>query len=73
MTMTSQSSQTPIYPALHVFEQAGGWHWGITIQRTTGGGFKVIAFSERTFPIEDAARTDGRRALASLANDGVCK
>jgi hypothetical protein len=56
---------------LHVFEQAGGWHWGITVPRARGSGFKLIAFSERTFPVEDAARTDGRQALANLADGGT--
>ncbi|MFK4442718.1 hypothetical protein ABH944_002828 [Caballeronia udeis] len=69
---TSQSSHTPTIPALHVFEQAGGWHWGITVPRMLGSGFKVIAFSKKTFPVEDAARTDGSQALASLEVDGVC-
>ncbi|CAB3793198.1 hypothetical protein LMG28614_03670 [Paraburkholderia ultramafica] len=68
---TSQSSHTPAAPVLHVFEQAGGWHWGITVPRVMGSGFKVIAFSERAFPVEDAARTDGRQALGSLADRGA--
>lgn len=54
-------------PELHVFEQAGGWHWGITVPRVVGSGFKLIAYSERTFPVEDAARTDGSQALDNLA------
>lgn len=53
-------------PALHVFEQDGGWHWGITIPRAPGGGFKVIAYSEQTFTREADARGDGTRALADL-------
>jgi len=69
---TSQSSHTPTVPALHVFEQAGGWHWGITVPRLMGTGFKVIAFSEKTFPVEDAARTDGSQALASLGDNSAC-
>lgn len=68
---TFQSSYTPTVPALHVFEQAGGWHWGITVPRVLGCGFKLIAFSERTFPGEAAARTDGRQALASLGDNGA--
>jgi hypothetical protein len=63
---TSQSSHNPTSPVLHVFEQGGGWHWGITVSRVRGCGFKLIAFSERIFPIEDAARVDGGQALASL-------
>jgi hypothetical protein len=65
---TSQSSPTPTVPVLHVFEQAGGWHWGITIPRAKGSGFKLIAFSETTFALEDAARADGSHALESLAD-----
>ncbi|RAS20735.1 hypothetical protein [Paraburkholderia bryophila] len=68
---TLQSSPTPTVPVLHVFEQAGGWHWGITIPRGLGSGFKVIAFSERTFPREDAARNDGSQVLASLEGAAV--
>jgi len=64
--MTSQAYM-PIAPVLHVFEQDGGWHWGITIPRARGSGFKLIAFSERTFPVENAARTEGRQALVNLA------
>ena len=68
---TSRSSPTPTTPELHVFEQAGGWHWGITVPRAKGSGFKLIAFSERTFTVEDAARTDGSQALESLAESGA--
>jgi hypothetical protein len=68
---TSQSSHTPTVPALHVFEQAGGWHWGITVPRAKGSGFKLIAFSETTFAVEDAARADGSQALQSLAVGGA--
>lgn len=68
--MTSQVSM-PTAPALHVFEQAGGWHGGITIARAKGSGFKLIAFSDRIFPIEDDARRDGRQALANLADSGT--
>jgi hypothetical protein len=67
----SQASPSRTGPELHVFEQAGGWHWGITVQRAAGSGFKLIAFSERPFPDEDAARTDGSHALASLADSGA--
>jgi hypothetical protein len=51
---------------LHVFEQEGGWHWGITVPRPNGYGFKVIAFSERTFQVELAARSDGHQVLTSM-------
>jgi hypothetical protein len=54
-------------PILHVFEQAGGWHWGITVSRSVGGGFKLIAYSDQMFPAEDDARRDGARALAGVA------
>jgi hypothetical protein len=64
--ITFQSSHTPTLPVLHVFEQAGGWHWGITVPRLKGSGFRLIAFSERIFPVEAAARTDGSHALATL-------
>jgi hypothetical protein len=64
--MISQASKTPTGPQLHVFEQAGGWHWGITVQRTLGSGFKVIAYSEQSFPDEDVARIDGSHTLAAL-------
>jgi hypothetical protein len=53
-----------------VFEQDGGWHWGITIPRRTGSGFKLIAFSEHSFSAEDTAQRDGDRALASIVATG---
>jgi hypothetical protein len=58
-------------PKLHVFEQAGGWHWGITVPRVAGSGFKVIAFSEQTFTVEHAARSDGSEALTRVAENGL--
>jgi hypothetical protein len=64
--MISHASTSRTEPELHIFEQAGGWHWGITVQRTRGSGFKVIAYSERTFPAEDIARIDGSHALEAL-------
>lgn len=66
----SENSQSRVGPELHVFEQAGSWHWGITVQRAAGSGFKLIAFSEQSFPSEDAASTDGGHALARLAGGG---
>lgn len=54
---------------LHIFEQDGGWTWGITVQRQTGSGFKLIAFSEETFTTESEARCDGHGALHSLAGN----
>jgi hypothetical protein len=62
-----QSFSQQSSPKLHVFEQEGGWHWGITIQRSESGGFKVIAYSEQTFHAENEAQTDGDRALVNLA------
>ncbi|AUT66468.1 hypothetical protein C2L65_43085 [Paraburkholderia terrae] len=29
---------------MHVFEQAGGWHWGNTVPRVRGSGFKWARF-----------------------------
>nr|WP_240763745.1 hypothetical protein [Paraburkholderia silviterrae] len=55
-------------PLLHVFEQEGGWHWGITVPRLRGTGFKVVAYSAVTFEEEMEARCDGRRALDNLAD-----
>ncbi|CAG9268941.1 hypothetical protein C7402_108291 [Paraburkholderia unamae] len=66
MSIFQSLSQSSI-PRLHVFEQEGGWHWGITIPRSAGCGFKVIAYSERTFRAENEAQTDGDRALVNLA------
>nr|WP_175800301.1 hypothetical protein [Burkholderia anthina] len=63
---TSSPALRQTCPALHVFQQDGGWHWGITIPRPTGCGFKLIAFSERIFSAEDTAQCDGDRALASI-------
>lgn len=58
-------------PVLHVFEQDGGWHWGITVPRPAGSGFKVVAFSEKSFPAEAAARTDGDRVLRAFSDDEI--
>jgi len=66
--MTTSQACKPAAPVLHVFEQAGAWHWGITVPRARGSGFKLIAFSDSTFPTEDAARKDGERALGNLVN-----
>ncbi|SMG45809.1 hypothetical protein [Paraburkholderia susongensis] len=55
-------------PTLHVFEQEGGWHWGITIPRPMGSGVKVIDYSERTFVDEAEAQRDGKRALERFAD-----
>lgn len=64
--MISHASTSRTEPELHIFEQAGGWHWGITVPRTLGSGFKVIAYSERTFPAEEIARIEGSHALEAL-------
>ncbi len=63
MTVPQAPGETPP-PVLHVFEQDGGWHWGITIPRSKGYGFKVISFSQETFPTEGEARSHGTIALA---------
>ena len=69
--MTTSAPPPGQSPAvLHVFEQDGGWHWGITIPRSTGCGFKLIVFSEEIFSAEDAAQRDGARALAIVAARG---
>jgi len=67
--MTNRSSELHASPMLHVFEQEGGWHWGITIPRSAGSGFKLIAYSETAFGGESEARLDGSRALDNLADD----
>ncbi|HEY4803125.1 MAG TPA: hypothetical protein VIH96_10960 [Paraburkholderia sp.] len=69
--MTNRSSQLHASPMLHVFEQEGGWHWGITIPRSAGSGFKLIAFSETAFGGESEARRDGSRALDNLPDDAA--
>ncbi|CAG9259367.1 hypothetical protein [Paraburkholderia unamae] len=69
--MTNRSPALQAVLKLHVFEQEGGWHWGITIPRSAGSGFKVIAYSETTFDGEHAARSDGSRVLESLPDDAA--
>jgi hypothetical protein len=64
--MTARPPAQHSSPKLHVFEQEGGWHWGITIPRPAGSGFKVIAYSKTTFSGETEARRDGSRALDNL-------
>jgi hypothetical protein len=54
---------------LHVFEQDGAWHWGLTIERSSGTGKKVVAYSEEEFASEAQARADGERAY-NEARDG---
>jgi hypothetical protein len=50
-------------PTLHVFHQEGGWHWGITVDRSTGSGRKVVAYSDEGFDSEEEAREDGEHVL----------
>jgi hypothetical protein len=54
---------------LHVFEQDGGWQWGLTIERLRGTGEKVIAYSDTPFESEAQARTDGMRAYDAARSD----
>lgn len=70
MTTSSPAlNQTP--PALHVFQQDGGWHWGITVPHSAGSGFKLIAFSTDIFSTADTAQRDGDRALAFIVATDV--
>lgn len=54
---------------LHVFEQDGGWHWALTIERTLGAGKKVIAYSGPMFSSEVQARAEGMLALAQTREE----
>jgi hypothetical protein len=56
---------TSTNPVLHVFHQEGGWHWGITVERASGGGMKVVAYSDDGFDSEEEAREDGEYVLRS--------
>ena len=58
---------------LHVFEQDGGWRWGLTIERLRGTGEKVVAYSDAPFKSEAQAREDGMRAYdaARFGVEGV--
>ncbi|WP_322041441.1 hypothetical protein [Burkholderia diffusa] len=68
--MTTYESKALAAPAaLHVFEQDGGWHWGITAPRIRGSGFKLIAFSKMIFQAEAEAHSDGSEVLATIAAD----
>ncbi|NIF50837.1 MULTISPECIES: hypothetical protein [Burkholderiaceae] len=67
----SLSQDSHLSPTLHVFEQEGGWHWGITIPRPVGSGVKVIDYSETTFGDEAEAQRDGKRALKRFADTPV--
>jgi hypothetical protein len=65
---TSSSHETNSPPSLHVFEQEGGWHWGITVPRSMGSGFKVVAYSDKTFMDEAEAHREGNEALARFSD-----
>lgn len=69
--MTTRFPVLHASPMLHVFEQEGGWHWGITIPRPAGSGFKLIAYSETTFHGESEARRDGSRVLDNLPDNAA--
>ncbi|HEY3598679.1 MAG TPA: hypothetical protein VGL08_14355 [Paraburkholderia sp.] len=56
---------------LHVFEQNGSWHWGLTVERLRGTGQKVVAFSEEEFGSEAQARADGERAYNRERSEGL--
>ena len=54
---------------LHVFEQDGGWNWGLTIERLRGTGQRVVAYSDAPFESEAQAREDGMRAYDAARFD----
>jgi hypothetical protein len=54
---------------LHVFEQDGGWHWALTIERQQGTGKKVVAYSEIMFASQALARADGECAANNWPHD----
>lgn len=61
--MTWAQASRVVQPTLHVFEQEGGWHRGITVPRSReSGGFMVVAFSTHIFGSESDARADGGHA-----------
>jgi hypothetical protein len=63
---TLQNETTGNAAMLHVFDQDGGWHWGITVPRENGCGSRVVAFSERSFAHECDAAADGSRTLDAI-------
>ncbi|PVX81395.1 hypothetical protein C7402_111297 [Paraburkholderia unamae] len=63
MTSAFVVASGTVSPILHVFEQEGGWHWGITLPRSGRGGFRIVAYSDRTFANETEARDDGSAVL----------
>ncbi|MEN8506545.1 hypothetical protein ABFP44_33510 [Paraburkholderia terricola] len=67
LTLSTSQAYGPIAPVLHVFEQAGGWHWGITIPRARGRGFKLIAFSGKR--VAGYGRADNAFDRRSLTAD----
>jgi hypothetical protein len=54
---------------LHVFEQDGGWNWGLTIERLRGTGEKVVAYSDAPIELEAQARMDGMCAYDAARFD----
>ena len=52
--------------ALHVFQENGGWHWGLTTERRSGTGDRVVAFNDQPFESEAQARIDGERVRDTL-------
>lgn len=66
-------SRDPHGLTLHVFEQGGGWHWALTVERMLGVGKRVIAFSGPTFSSEVHARTAGKLALAQTCEEILAK
>ena len=54
---------------LRVFEQDGGWNWGLTIERLRGTGEKVVAYSDAPFESEALARIDGMRAYEAARSE----
>ncbi|OLL33103.1 hypothetical protein BTH42_03955 [Burkholderia sp. SRS-W-2-2016] len=65
---TSSSHELNRSASLHVFEQEGGWHWGITVPRSLGSGFRVVAYSDKTFIDEAEAHREGNQALERFAD-----
>ncbi|AOR70428.1 hypothetical protein BBJ41_23040 [Burkholderia stabilis] len=55
-------------PSLHVFEQDGGWQWALTVQRASGVGVKVVAFSRDGLRGEAEAYAAGQLARAEYAD-----
>lgn len=58
---------------LHVFEQGDGWNWGLTVERSNGTGWKVIAYSGAAFRSEAQARADGAMAYDRMLGTRFCQ